>query len=177
MKFLIPFEILWVCLLSSNFVIAESSLSSTYPISDPAVPMIQLPGKFRSHRVNSDQRIPASGVVNITKLSGPGAVRHIWFLAGDDTRLVIHVDDASKPQVDVPLKSFFGVMHGLDPYVIDCAAYAVLPNPLPNMPVHRAIIFTSPFHLRSRVVSLCVDPKVSAPLQWSIGTPSKTRIN
>jgi hypothetical protein len=134
MKFLIPFEILWVCLLSSNFVIAESSLSSTYPISDPAVPMIQLPGKFRSHRVNSDQRIPASGVVNITKLSGPGAVRHIWFLAGDDTRLVIHVDDASKPQVDVPLKSFFGVMHGLDPYVIDCAAYAVLPNPLPNMP-------------------------------------------
>ena len=134
MKFLIPFEILLACILSSTFVIAESSLKAPYPISDPAVPMIQLPSKFRSHRANSDQRIPPSGTVDIVELQGPGAVRHIWFLAGDDTRLIIHVDDAPKPQIDVPLKSFFGVMHGLDPYVIDCAAYAVLPNPLPNMP-------------------------------------------
>ena len=103
-------------------------------ISDPAVPMIQLPGKFRSHRVNSDRRIPETGSVEIANLTGPGSVRHIWLLAGDDTRLVIHVDDAPAPQVDVPLKPFFGVMLGLDPYFIDCAAYAVLPNPLPNMP-------------------------------------------
>lgn len=103
-------------------------------ISDPAVPMIQLPGKFRSHRVNSDGRVPESGSVEIANLKGPGCVRHIWLLAGDDTRLVIQVDDASAPQVEVPLRPFFGVLLGLDPYFIDCAAYAVLPNPLPNMP-------------------------------------------
>ncbi len=133
MRLSISSSILCACFLSTSCLLAENA-SGASQISDPAVPMIQLPGKFRSYRTNSDRRIPESGTTDIASLIGPGCVRHIWFLAGDDTRLVIHVDNAPTPQVDVPLKPFFGIMHGLDPYVIDCAAYAVLPNPLPNMP-------------------------------------------
>ena len=103
-------------------------------IQDPAVPMIQLPSEFRSRRANSNQRIPESGVAEIAKLTGPGCVRHIWLLPGNDVRLIIHVDDAEQPQVDMPLKPFFGVMHDRDPYFIDCAAYNVLPNPAPGVP-------------------------------------------
>ena len=134
MKILIPVTILQTSILSIVLCMAEGIRALGGTIPDPAVPMIQLPAKFRSHRANSDRRIPENGSVNIAKLKGPGSIRHIWFLAGDDTHLVIHADHASKPQIDVPLKAFFGIMHGLDPYVIDCAAFAVLPNPLPNMP-------------------------------------------
>ena len=103
-------------------------------VQDAAVPMIALPTQFTSQRVNSDRRIPAEGFVNVADLRGPDCVRHVWFLPGDDVRLVIHVDGAPRPQVDMPLKAFFGVMHGLEPYFVDCAAYTVLPNPAPGMP-------------------------------------------
>lgn len=103
-------------------------------MQDPAVPMLGFPTDFRSRRVNSDQTIPAEGSVDLAKLSGPGCIRHIWILPGDDVRLVIHVDGAVDPQIDVPLKPFFGVMHDLPPYFIDCAAYSVLPNPAKGIP-------------------------------------------
>ncbi len=108
--------------------------SGSQYVADPAVPMIGLPNRFRSRRSNSDSRIPDSGVATIAKLKGPGCVRHLWLLPGDGVRLVIHVDGASQPQVDMPLKPFFGVMHDLDPYFIDCAAYNVLPNPAKGVP-------------------------------------------
>ena len=133
-QLVIPFSVLPSSVLSIYLLMAGFIETLANTISDPAVPMIQLPSKFRSHRSNSDQRIPQSGSVDIAELKGPGSIRHIWFLAGDDTHLVIHVDNAPEPQIDVPLKPFFGIMHGLDPYVIDCAAYAVLPNPLAGMP-------------------------------------------
>ena len=103
-------------------------------IQDPAVPMLGLPADFRSRRTNSDQSIPAEGLVDLAKLTGPGCIRHIWILPGDDVRLVVHVDGAAEPQIDVPLKPFFGVMHDLPPYFIDCAAYSVLPNPAKGIP-------------------------------------------
>ena len=47
-------------------------------ISDPAVPMIQLLRKFRSHRVNSDGRVPESGSVEIANLKGVSDISGSW---------------------------------------------------------------------------------------------------
>ena len=111
-----------------------TSSSIARQLADPAVPMIALPSDFRSRRTNSDQKIPASGVVEIANLTGLGCVRHLWLLPGDKVRLLIHVDGSEQPQVDMPLTSFFGVLHDWDPYFIDCAAYTVLPNPIEGVP-------------------------------------------
>lgn len=120
---------------STGFAQAIPGAATRHPqMQDPAVPMLGFPTDFRSRRVNSDQAIPAEGSVDLAKLTGPGCIRHIWILPGDDVRLVIHVDGASEPQIDVPLKPFFGVMHDLPPYFIDCAAYSVLPNPAKGIP-------------------------------------------
>jgi len=117
---------------SAQDVIANPGLPQYIP--DPAVPLIALPTEFTSHRTNRDDRIPEEGFVEIANLKGPGSVRHIWLLPGENVRLVIHVDGTEKPQVDMPLKPFFAVMHGMKPYFVDCAAYNVLPNPAPGMP-------------------------------------------
>ena len=103
----------------------------TTTIQDPAVPMIALPMRFRSRRQVTNVRpeeIPEGGCVDILDVEGPGAVRHIWLLHGTGRRLEITVDGAPEPQVNVPFDPFFGVMHGLRPYPVDCAAYTVLPN-------------------------------------------------
>ena len=103
----------------------------TTTVQDPAVPMIALPARFRSRRQVTNVRpeaIPESNCVEILDVAGPGAVRHIWLLHGTGRRLEITVDGAPEPQVDVPFDPFFGVMHDLKPYPVDCAAYTVLPN-------------------------------------------------
>ena len=103
----------------------------TTTVQDPAVPMIALPAQFRSRRQVTNVRpeaIPESNCVEILDVAGPGAVRHIWLLHGTGRRLEITVDGATEPQVDVPFDPFFGVMHDLKPYPVDCAAYTVLPN-------------------------------------------------
>lgn len=110
----------------------EQTVPGLQPISpDPAVPMISLPTEFSSHRINFDRGFTNS--VEIANLEGPGCIRHIWLLRGKGRRIEINVDGAEKSQINVPLKSFFGVMHDLDPYFIDCAAYTVLPNPDPGV--------------------------------------------
>ena len=128
----------WIigCLLTAIAAaqIPQSEVDGPSTFQDPAVPLLSLPAEFRSKRVNRDRPIPESGHAVLANLQGPGCVRHIWLLPGDDVRLVIHVDGASEPQVDVPLKPFFGVMHDLKPYFIDCAAYCVLPNPAKGIP-------------------------------------------
>lgn len=133
--FLFPIA-LWTCLAASSSCTSDRSPARDLPsyLPDPAVPSILLPSRFTSHRVNSNRRIPREGYVDVANLRGPGSVRHIWFLPGDRVRLVIQVDGSPVPQVDMPLASFFGVLHGLPPYPIDAAAYTVLPNPLPDMP-------------------------------------------
>ena len=72
---------------------------------DPAVPMVALPTRFTSHRVNRDQRLPEGGSIDIANLKGTGCVRHIWILFGQGVRLEINVDGAKKSQVDLPLKA------------------------------------------------------------------------
>ena len=97
-------------------------------LQDQAVPMIQLPNRFITHRVNFGKEFGNSA--EIANLKGPGCIRHIWLAYPNKTcRVEINVDGAAISQVDMPLKAFFGVMHDLDDYFIDCAAFTVLPNP------------------------------------------------
>lgn len=107
----------------------KTSLEMQHTFQDPAVPMIALPTRFTSHRVNRDQRMPKGGSIDLANLKGAGCVRHIWILFGQEVRLEINVDNAKKSQVDLPLKAFFGIMHDWEPYFVDNAAYTVLPNP------------------------------------------------
>ena len=103
---------------------------------DPAVPMIGLPTRFTSRRANCYKKISSGSSIDLADLEGPGCVRHIWILwptkkpdDGEVVRLEINVDGVGKSQVDMPLKPFFGIMHDLDFYFVECAAYTVLPNP------------------------------------------------
>ena len=107
-------------------------------MQDPAVPMIQLPVRFKSRRTNTatvPRTDPEPYHVDIFDVEGCGCVRHIWFLFAEARRIEIKVDGAERPQVDVPLKPFFGIMHDWTPYFVDNAAYTVLPNyETPQMP-------------------------------------------
>jgi hypothetical protein len=103
------------------------SLVPQSTIPDPAVPMIQLPTRFSTQRVNIDKGF--NGSTEIVNIEGPGCIRHIWLLYGKNRRLEINVDGANVSQINLPQEPFFGIMHDLKPYFIDCAAYTVLPNP------------------------------------------------
>ena len=99
---------------------------------DPAVPLIALPTTFTSRREKKEVRLDKSGFAEVANINGPGCIRHVWFLTinnQDKLTLEITVDGADEPQVRAPLNSFFGVMQDRDPYFVDCAAFAVLPNP------------------------------------------------
>ena len=106
-------------------------------MQDPAMPMIQLPTRFKSRRTNTatkQRTTPEPYYVDILNVEGSGCVRHIWFLFAEGRRIEITVDGAAVPQVNMPLKSFFGVMHNWTPYFTDNAALTVLPNyETPNM--------------------------------------------
>ncbi len=60
----------------------KTSLEMQHTFQDPAVPMIALPTRFTSHRVNRDQRMPKGGSIDLANLKGAGCVRHIWILFG-----------------------------------------------------------------------------------------------
>ena len=80
----------------------------------PAVPMIQLPAKFKSRRQNTAMQkdvTPEGDYVDILDVEGCGCVRHIRFLRDVGQRIEISVDGAEIPQVDMPLKVFFGMLH------------------------------------------------------------------
>ena len=99
---------------------------------DPAVPLIALPTDFDSRRAKKEVRLDHTGVAELVNLQGPGCIRHAWFLTinnQDKLTLEITVDGAEQPQVRAPLHSFFGVMQDREPYFVDCAAFAVFPNP------------------------------------------------
>lgn len=107
-------------------------MAPTFP--DPAVPMIQLPADFKTQRVNTEAGLKKGGSVDILNVKGPGAVRHIWQLFGRNLEIEIRVDGAKVPQVRVPAKPFYGVMHDLKPYFVNSAGFVTLPNPAPGMP-------------------------------------------
>ena len=86
-------------------------------MQDPAVPMIQLPIKFKSRRTNTvttPKTTPEAYHVDIFDVEGCGCVRHIWVLFADGRRLEITVDGAETPQVDMPLKSLLWYHARLD---------------------------------------------------------------
>lgn len=95
--------------------------------------MIALPTAFTSRRLNKEGAISDKGYIEVANIKGSGCIRRIWFLKINKSHkltLEINVDGAEKPQVLVPLKSFFGIMQDRDPYYVNCSAYTVLPNPV-----------------------------------------------
>ena len=144
--------------------------------SDPAVPMIQLPMKFRSRRQATNvRRDPdADGYcVDILEVEGAGCVRHIWLLFGAGRRLEIMVDGAAAPQIDLPQKPFFGIMHDLTPYPVDNAAYTVLPNyHTPKMPgspgynLYLPIPFSRSCRIRLHLDQDAPEKGVSSMVDW-----------
>jgi len=105
-----------------------------YPATyaDPAVPLLQLPAKFRARRDNASIAAEAGKPVEILNVKGAGCVRHLWFVFAeknlDDVQIEITADDAPEPQVRMPFRSFFGVLLGFDDYHIDSAGLAIFPN-------------------------------------------------
>ena len=153
----------------------KTRLETQDTFQDPAVPMIALPTRFTSHRVNRDQRMPEGGSIDIANLKGAGCVRHIWILFGQGVRLEINVDGAKKSQVDLPLKAFFGIMHDWEPYFVDNAAYTVLPNPEakakdPLIPGNPGYNLFCPFHFVNPAKSPYTFPPDTQLQLWLIGT-------
>ena len=111
---------------------------------DPSVPLISLPTRFQSLRVNCDNLAPdGSNSVVLADLKGPGCVRHIWILdyAGRKPKgrfsLEVLVDGARVPQVRAPVKAFFGVMNDKENHFIANSAFSVLPNPASKKWINR----------------------------------------
>ncbi|MFN7333391.1 MAG: DUF2961 domain-containing protein, partial [bacterium] len=125
---------------SAPYVVAQDSqaeqsrmlIPGTFP--DPAVPMIQLPMEFNSQRVVTHAVVKKGEAVDILNVKGPGAVRSFWQLFAQNLSIEITVDGADVPQVNVPSRPFFGVMHDLEDYFINSAGIVVVPNPAPGVP-------------------------------------------
>jgi hypothetical protein len=125
---LLPFHLTGMYAGKADMAIKETTPGLQLTLQDPSVPMISLPTRFSTHRVNVDKEF--SGSIDIANLEGPGCIRHIWLLFGKGRRLEIHVDGAKVSQIDLPQDPFFGIMHDRKPCFIDCAAFTVLPNPV-----------------------------------------------
>jgi hypothetical protein len=125
----------WLAMATCAAAADPDECSYTAPVCpDPAVPLIQLPADFKTYRVSTDSMIKAGGSVDILNVRGPGAVRHIWQIWGQGQEIEICVDGAKVPQVRMPTGPFYGIMHDLEPYVINSAPFVVLPNKLAVLP-------------------------------------------
>ena len=100
--------------------------------ADPAVPLLQLPTDFRARRTSANMTLTPDKEAEIFNASGAGCVRHLWFVFGekdiDDVSIEITVDGAAEPQVNMPFRSFFGVLLGFEDYHIDSAGLVNFPN-------------------------------------------------
>lgn len=100
--------------------------------ADPAVPLLQLPGKFRARRTTANIASDASKRIEVFNAKGAGCVRHLWFVFGekniDDLEIEILADGAPDPQVRMPFRSFFGVLLGFEDYHINSAGLVNFPN-------------------------------------------------
>jgi len=111
--------------------IPASSVPAHVP--DPAVPMIVLPSEFRTRRSNTAHAIKAGGSVDLFAAKGPGCVRHIWFHFEEyekykGAEIEICVDDETEPQVRVPVRAFFGLMHDFEAYHVASAGITLFPQ-------------------------------------------------
>jgi hypothetical protein len=65
------------------------------------------------------------------ELEGPGCIRHLWMTDSREDRddrnaiLRIYFDGAEMPQVEAPLRDFFGIMHGKTWYPINTPFFSV----------------------------------------------------
>lgn len=100
--------------------------------ADPAVPLLQLPAKFRARRTTANLSLQAEKAVEILNVKGAGCVRHLWFVFGEknieDLGIEITVDGALESQVRMPFRSFFGALLGFEDYHINSAGLANFPN-------------------------------------------------
>ena len=153
----------------------EASLPATFP--DPAVPMIQLPTDFKTHRVNTEVVLKKGESVDILNVNGSGAVRSIWQLFAENLEIEVTVDGAARPQVRVPLHPFYGIMHDLKPYYINSAGVVALPNPAPRMPGNPGYNFYMPipFSKSCRITMRARDKQSVVTMvnwhQYKKGTP------
>ena len=99
-------------------------------ISDPNFPLIQLPAEYDSHRTTK-RFDPKSGQgEEILNVKGPGCVRHFWITATSPERLQIEItyDGADKPQINMRMHHFFGVLLNQKAYRIESAPIKLLPK-------------------------------------------------
>ena len=104
-------------------------------ISDPNFSLIQLPIEFKARKHAGRASFKKPGSYELFNADGPGCIRHmsvIYKPFGDHARIEIFSDDNDKPQVDMNLNSFFGVLLDVDPrttnYRADGAGITVLPE-------------------------------------------------
>lgn len=100
--------------------------------ADPAVPLLQLPTRFRSRRTTANIDSGVDDVVEVLDVTGPGCLRHLWFVFAEkdlaDVEIEITVDGAETPQVRMPFRSFFGTLLGFEDYHIQSAGIVTFPN-------------------------------------------------
>ena len=126
--------------LYSDLSLAQSAdkvaqrTAAAFPLTyaDPAVPLLQLPADFRARRSTAKRHLTTGQPVEIFNATGPGCIRHMWFVFGDksieDLSIEITVDGAAEPQVRMPFRSFFGALLGFEDYHINSAGLANFPN-------------------------------------------------
>lgn len=127
---------LWVLAITVALGLPAVGQTPTDPFpavhADPAVPMLQLPGRFQARRTNSRIQVEPGKPFPIFEADGSGCIRHCWFVFGQreiaDLQIVIEADGTGTPQVRMPFRSFFGAMLGFDDYHIDSAGLVNLPN-------------------------------------------------
>jgi hypothetical protein len=95
--------------------------------------LLQLPLEFVSKRVTKRLDLPAYSTVDLFSEEGSGCIRHWWLThrrncSSEQLHLRIITDDASVPNIEMPLSSFFGVLLGLQPYKVESAYIRVLPK-------------------------------------------------
>ena len=104
-------------------------------VSDPNFSLIQLPTEFKARKHTGRASFKKPGSYELFNADGPGCIRHMTVIYkpfGDHARIEIFSDDDDKPQVDMNLNAFFGVLLDVDPrttnYRADGAGIMVLPE-------------------------------------------------
>lgn len=109
---------------------ADDPFPRTY--ADPAVPLLQLPTRFRSRRTTANIDAGVDDTVEVLDVTGSGCLRHLWFVFAEkdlaDLDIEITVDGAETPQVRMPFRSFFGTLLGFEDYHVASAGIVNFPN-------------------------------------------------
>lgn len=102
--------------------------------SDPVFPLLSHPSTYRSRRHHASFYDLKQDKTSIFRAKGPGCIKMMWIClsnnleAPDKVNIEIYADGAKKPQVDMSLYHFFGILLNRYPYRVDCAAFQVLPR-------------------------------------------------